>query len=293
MLELPFPDRSRIEAVIPFELDSLILGGAASVVSTICTIRESGNKYRVLVAYIAKETLRALLRALKINAISPKCITSVEYACASAALSSEDDIAKFLLDPSLPGPEERIKSALREIDLSSLNLGKGEFSYAGDTDRIMKSLKRTALLAATFAVVLLSFLLFSIITARKDVALLKDEIRKTYAELFPRDTRVTSEIYQARAHLKELKDKEKDYVGIYPHRFLLDLSAVRSKALTLSEMTMDREWIVLKGECPSLSDVQQLKAALEKMSPEVRISDTKSVSQDRTSFALMLKERKI
>jgi hypothetical protein len=62
--------------------------------------------------------------------------------------------------------------------------------------------------------------------------------------------------------------------------------------MSFHEITIDKERIVVKGECPSLSDVQQIKSSLERFLTQVNIADAKPSSQNRTLFTITAKERK-
>jgi hypothetical protein len=121
---------------------------------------------------------------------------------------------------------------------------------------------------------------------------LKDDIRKTYLGMFPGEKKITDEIYQTKAHIKELKDKESAYIGVYPLLLLLDLSRTATPGTAFTEVTVDRELIVLKGECSSMSDAQRVKNDLEGFLTDVNISDTKPSVQNRTMFTITAKGRK-
>ena len=76
IMEFPFQDRERIREVLPFELDPLVLGGAAGIVFDACILSENKKgKYRVMVVYIAKEILRKIVERLKEYSLHPKIIT--------------------------------------------------------------------------------------------------------------------------------------------------------------------------------------------------------------------------
>ncbi|MBZ0154616.1 MAG: hypothetical protein K8I29_00185 [Alphaproteobacteria bacterium] len=285
-LEFPFSDREHIREILPFELDTLVLGGAAGVVFDIFSIRESNGQYRVGVAYASKESLRPLVEAIRTCGIQPKAILSLDLSSFLSSSGGEEDLARLLLDPVPLTEEERLRAAAREMETPAINLARDEFACTIPADRLKKTLRLTAVLSILLLSAYLAFMTFTITVTKREIASVKADIRKTYAALFPRDTKVSSELYQAKAHLKELREKEEYLVGIAPLSLLLDLSAVSRQGVAFQEITMDRERIVLKGECPSLSDVQLLKADLEKRLRGVRISDTKTLAQDRTAFTL-------
>jgi type II secretory pathway component PulL len=132
-----------------------------------------------------------------------------------------------------------------------------------------------------------------IIAATRENNSIRTTMRKTYQGLFPSEKKISNELYQLKAHIKELKDKEESFVGVSPLGVLLDLSGISRPGIVFNEVSVDRENIVLKGEGPSMSDVQKTKTELEKVFVEVNISDTKPSSQNRTLFTITAKGRKI
>ncbi|MBI3592862.1 MAG: hypothetical protein HY099_05225, partial [Nitrospirae bacterium] len=166
-------------------------------------------------------------------------------------------------------------------------------AYTGDTEKTKKSLRFTMLLAVLLLLLFLSDMSLKIISTKKESSAVRDEIRKTYQGVFPNDRKITSELYQIKAHLKELKDKEAFFVGVSPLQFFLELASVSRRGISFSDITIDKERIIMKGESPSLSDVQQLKTSLERFLQEVSISDTKPLSQNRTIFTIAARGRAI
>lgn len=285
-LEFPFSDRERIRETLPFELDALVLGGAAGVVFDIFSVRESSGQYRVGVAYASRESLRPLVETVRKCGVQPKALLSLDLSSLLAAPGGEEEMARLLLDPVPLTEEEWLHAAAREMEVPTLNLARGEFTCTDAADRLKKSLRLTAVLSALLLASWLAYMAFAVMTTKREIASAKADLRETYTSLFPRDTKVSSELYQAKAHLKELQEKEQHLVGAAPLPLLLELSAAGKQGVAFQEITMDREKIVLKGECPSLSDLQLLKTGLEKRLPGVRISDTKTLAQDRIAFTL-------
>jgi len=104
--------------------------------------------------------------------------------------------------------------------------------------------------------------------------------------------KISNELDQLKAHIKELRDKESSFVGVSPLRVLLGLSSVSVPGVSFIEVTADRDITILKGEAPSMSDVQKTKTELEKIFTDVVISDTKPSSQGKTLFTITVKGRK-
>ena len=285
VLELPFSDISKIRELLPFELDGLVLGGAADIVFDVHILGESNSGAKVLVAYLPKRTLKKILDSLKTAGLDPKTVTSVDLSHILRAEVSSQEIVSLLTTPGTLQGQERLRQAAKEIRSPSINLRRGELAYTVDTEKTKKSLRTMAVLAFLVLLVFLADLSFMTISIRRKNMEIKDDMRKTFLSLFPNEKRVTSETYQLKAHIKELKDKERSFKGISPLDTMLDLSRIRP-GMKLSEITMDEDTIVLKGESGSLSDVQRLRNELGGIMKDVTISDTRPSAQNGILFTL-------
>lgn len=293
ILEFPFSDQEKIREVVPFELDGLILGESENVVFDFFITGERNGKYQVMVVYIKKETLKVILERLKALRIDPKVVTSLELASvADDSFSSMEGITNLLLNPKPIPDKDRMDAVMEEIDQPTINLRRGELVYTVDTEKTKKSLKITAILASILVLFFLAYMALKIISTKREISLAKEEIRKTYVSLFPHEKKITNELYQMKAHLKELKEKERLFIGISPLQLLLDLTSASGPGISFHEIIMDRERVVLKGECPSLSSVQKIKSDLERFLLDVNISEAKPFSKDRTIFTITAKGRK-
>jgi type II secretory pathway component PulL len=281
----------KIRQLIPFELEGLILGGSGHVISDVYMLGENDGKYRVLVVYILKDILRRLLDRLRQAGLDPRVITSIELSHI-LGIRSALNIPDLLVTPAALTAEERISAAVKEIQAPLINLRKDEFAYTADTEKTKKSLRVTALLAVLLLLVFFLDRSMVIISLQREDRALRDEIRKTYSGLFPNERQISNELYQLKAHIKELREKESSFVGVSPLQLLLDLTSISKPGFSLTEITQDRDLIILKGECPSLSDAQKIKGALEGFLREVTISDTTPSSQNRTIFTITAKGKK-
>ncbi|MBF0560134.1 MAG: hypothetical protein HQL08_15295 [Nitrospirae bacterium] len=289
VLDLPFSDEKKLRELLPFEIDGLILGGAETIVFDTYPLDGTEGKHKVLVVYVLKDTLRAQLNSLKLSGFDPKTVTSVELSDAIGSSTSEHEIMTRLLSPRPLTQEDRVKISIKEIGRPVINLRRGEFKYTADSDKTKKSLRVTAILAAVLMLVFLSDMVLTAVTARRSNAAISDEMRKTYLGMFPSEKNISSETYQLRAHIKELKEKESAFIGVSPLPLLLDLTRIARPGVSLGEITVNRELIVLKGECQSLSDVQRTKSDLEGFLTSVTISDTKNSVQNRVLFTITAK----
>ncbi len=287
VIELPFSDKDRIREVLPFELDGMILGGTDTVVFDSVIVGTSDDKQQVLAAYIDKKDLRHLLGKLKTYHIDPVFITSLEL----KNILNDFSMGSLLSPPELED-KDRIELASREIKAPVIDLRRHEFSYTREREKTKKKLRLTAALLALLALVLSADLLMKIVSARSEAALLKNEMRKQYQEVFPGEKNIMNELYQFKSHMKELKSKEDIFIGVDPLRLLLSLSRLEKQGVAFNEITAEKGNITLKGETASLSEVQQIKGKLESIFNEVNISDSKSSAQGRMLFTITAKEKR-
>jgi len=293
-IELPFPDMKRVREVLPFELDNLILGGSGGIVFDARILKECEGAYKFLVVCMMKDSLSKLLDAFRRQRIDIKTVTSIDLASALDAFSSEDQIADLLMHQS-PGSfkaEDRVTAAAHEVANPTIDLRRGEFAYTGDTEKAKKSLKYTMVFGLLLLLLLLSDLSLNSFAMKKESLSIDNGIRRSYADMFPGEKKIASEIYQLKAHLRELKDKEPLFAGISPLQVLMDVTAAGKNGFSFNEIDIENTRVILKGECRTLSDVQTLRNSLAAFFTDVAISDTKPLVQGKTAFTISAKERR-
>lgn len=288
IMELPFADIKKIKEVLPLELENVILDGSSSVVFDARIVGPG----KVLVIYIRKEKLAGILKSLKSLGLDPRVVTSLELSSALEGSTSEEELSRLLISPTTLDENERVNLAVRETGTPVINLRSGDLVYTADTEKTGRSLMWSQVLLAMLFIVFFSDMAFRIITVRKDITSTRDAIRKTYMGLFPQEKKVSDELYQLKAHFKEMKEKENSYLGVSPLRLLLDLTKFKVPGLSFSEITIDKERLILKGECNSLSDVQLLKGKLDVFLLDVTVTDAKPGQKGRTLFAVTAKGRR-
>jgi type II secretory pathway component PulL len=286
VIDLPFSDKNKIREILPFELDGMILGGSDRVVFDSVIVGTSGNKYQVLAVYIEKAVIKQILEKLKSFNIDPEVITSIELRDVLRDFSLEKVLAPAVVDD-----QNRISLSVEELKTPTINLRRDEVSFTRDIERTKKSLRVTAILLTLLALVLSADLLLKIVYTRHEIDSLKKDIRKVYQEVFPGEKNIVNELYQLKAHMKELKDREEFIIGVDPLNLLLDLSVIDKQGVVFDEITADRGRISLKGEAKSLSYIQEVKTGLERLFSDVDISDTKSSAQGKMLFTITAKEK--
>jgi hypothetical protein len=287
VIDVPFSDKDKIREVLPFELDGMVLGGSDKVVYDNILLGSSANAYQVLAVYVDKALIRDLLDNCRSYRVDPACITSIELRSMGKEFSPEKLLAPITIDEA-----ERILLAVEEIKAPTINLRRGEFAYTRAIEETKRSLKITAILAILIIAVLSAGILFNIISARTETGRLKKEIRRDYQALFPEEKNIVNEVYQLKSHIKELQEKEQLFSGVSPLALLLNLSRIDKHHASFDEITTQNGNVTLKGEAPSLSDVQDIKAELAQFFDEAAISDSKTSASGAIIFSITAKEKR-
>lgn len=287
VIDLPFSDKDRVREVLPFELDGIILGGTDRVIFDCVVLGSSDDKYEVLAVYIEKEGIREILARLKSFNLDPVFVTSIEL-----RNILKDFTPSRLFSPETIEDKDRISLAVEEMKAPTINLRREEFSYTRDTEKTKRSLRVTAALLICLAAVLSANFLAGMISTKYQIASLRNEMRKDYQALFPGEKNIMNELLQLKSHMKELKGKEDLLIGADPLDTLLKLSRVEKQGVVFNEVSADKGNISMKGEAPSLSDIQQLKDRLDGLFSEVAISDSKSSAQGKMLFTITARERR-
>lgn len=291
ILEFPFVEREKVRELVPLELDGLVLGGIGEIVFDVVVLGKKEDRFAVLVVYVFKSVLRKILRSLAASGLNPRFVTSIELSNVVSS-GSTSDISGILTSPAGLSAESRADLAIKEMSGPVIDLRRREFAYTEDEERTERSLRLTAVLITLLLLILTANAWLTIFYTGKANRAVRDEIRKKYSELFPAEKRVTDELYQLRAHIKGLTDREKTLVGISPLRLLSEISKVMRPGASMTEISIDRNQIMFKGECPSLGDAQKVKADLEAVFSDVTITDTKPTTGNRTLFTIAAKEKK-
>jgi len=288
VIELPFSDKERIREVLPFELDGMMLSGADSVIFDNIVVGSADQKYKVLAVYIEKDLLKKVLDSLQAYGIDPVFVTCLELRGKVKDFSLPDLLVPVMLEPG-----KRVGLAVEEIKNPTINLRRQEFSYTRDLEKTRKSLRVTAVLLALLILVLSADIFLKIISVRSEVSALKNSMRKEYKDIFPEEKNIMNELYQLKSHMKELQDREDIFVGINPLDLLLKFSDIERHGIVFNEITEDKANIVLKGEAPSLGDIQKLKDRLGGILADVTIADSKTSGRNTMLFTITAKEKRV
>ncbi|UCE78947.1 MAG: hypothetical protein JSV13_10680 [Nitrospiraceae bacterium] len=286
VLTLPFSDKEKLEKVVPFELDNLIIGSPDSIVFDTTVIRTSDNTHDILVAYIKREFLSSLLERFAELDMDPRVITSIELE--KIIRSGSQDIPGSLTGNDMPGPDERINIAGHALTASAINLRKGSFLYRKDEEKFWSRLKLTAIIFLLLTVVLNGLFLFNIFAARKQASETERAMQVFYQGLFPNERKIADELYQMKSHMREVHDAGEKLLGVNPLEFLRELSLNISR-VTFDEISLDQDLITMNGTAGSMDDISRMKENLSRFLADVSVSDITMTENRETIFTVVAK----
>jgi type II secretory pathway component PulL len=286
VLDLPFSGKEKVRDILPYELDGLVLDGVEHVLFDNIPLSTTQDTNRVLAVYIEKEKIRELLNALKPMNIDPVFITSLELREIVKDFRIEKLYAPVVLDE-----RDRVRLAAEEMQAPTINLRRDEFAYTRDIETSRKSLRITMILALILGFLIASDLVLKIVAGKNEINMLRNEMRKTYQQVFPEEKTIVKELHQFKAHMKELRDREEYFLGAKPLDILLQLSRIDRQQAVFDELQVDRNTLLMKGHAPSLSTIQELKENLEQSFSEVEIADSKASADGSMLFTITARER--
>lgn len=289
ILNLPFTDREKLQKVIPFELDNLIIGGSAGVVFGAIILDRNEDSSEVLVAYVERKTFDNLLTKLARRGMDPRIVTSLDLRSVIGA--GRENITCRLLNPEKLEGEDRIRAAKEELSAYTLNLRTGPFVYTRDTEKMWKRLKKTAVIGIVLALVINADILFRTVTNMREVSAIKREMRNDYAGLFPGEKKIVDELYQMKSHLKNMQETGALLLGVNPLQFLVDLSEKKSDGVEYHEINLEKDLIKLKAEAVSMKAIDQAKVRLSKYLSGVSVSELKPAAKGKFFFTVVAKGR--
>lgn len=289
ILEFPFTDREKLQKVIPFELDSLIIGGSGSVVFDFIVIDSSDMNNKILVTYIEKKRLAHIIHRFSGIGIDPPIITSLELA--HIIRHRKDNIALELIKNEIISDEERLNSAIEELKSPSINLRIGEFAYTKDLEKVSKKTELLLILLLMLLFIINVTIGFRIFVKNKEITDAKNQMRTFYSSLFPDDKKITDELYQMKSHLKAINERADLLIGAFPLEILENLSKKKTKGVVIDELNIDKEIITIKGQADSMGNLDDMKRSLSEVYKNISVTDIKPLSDNKIIFTIIIKEK--
>jgi type II secretory pathway component PulL len=284
MLKLPFSDREKLERVIPFEIDSMMLDRAESIVFDFIMLGRSDDEFDILVVYMKNNMLRNILEVFSSRKMDPKVATSIELE--NMVSGDLRGVTEQIFSHVRLNDDDRVEAARDILAKHSVNLRKGLFAYTKDEERIWKKLKITSVLLLLLLTVINAMFAIRIMDSQKQASSVKSQMRAIYTDLFPDEKKITDELYQMKAHMKEIKSRAEVLIGIYPLDFMLNLSEKKA-GVTFNEINLDKGLVTMKGESSSMDEISKLKTVISGFMADISITDIKPMGDGKTLFTVV------
>ena len=294
IVELDIPDVEKVREVLPFELDGLLLKDPSELVMDAVMLGGEEGRYKVLAVYMEKERLGKLLGGLSSAGFDPSAATSVDLAHFLGTRPMGEELAERLSEGPRAMGDERVDAVREEMRACTVNLRRGDLSYTKEVEKTKRSLVIGAVLIIALAIVFSGDLGLRIAKVNREAAHIEQGIIKTYSGLYPDEKLKGMQgiTYRMKSHLRELRIKQTAFSGVSPLRLMMRLKDVRPSDVEFTEISLDTDRVVLKGEAPSLSEVEQLKSGLDSVLDGVNISSTEQSSSERIVFTITAREKK-
>jgi len=286
MLEFPFGEMDKIRQALPFELEGLVLKNIEDIVMDAYPVSETDTTHKVAAVYAEKNALKKVLDSMKAFNAEPRVITSLELRDISVSGKGMEDA---LLGHDIPAGDARISLARQEIANPLINLRRGELSYTREKEELKRSLKLSAILSALILVLFSATLGLKIYGLNRERAGLDSNVRRSYRQMMGQDPPAgASPSAILKAKTRELLERKKFLSGLPALDIMKSLTAQRPEAITFNEIEMTGERITVRGEAPSIAEVEGLKGEMAGEFSEAQVVETRT-SADKVTFTLSLK----
>ena len=286
ILSFPFDERDKLDGVIPFQLQEMITENVEDIVYDFTVVGKDDGNYRVAVCFADRDTVRGMRDDLARFGIDPAVITSVEAHWSLPGNTLEGGGASGTpTDTDFHGRVRRVMEECR------INFARGEFAYRGDVEKAKGYLKVTAVLGVLLYLSVMFHLAMDIrnsVTAEKEV---RQAMEQLYRRVVPGEGRVVNPVYQLRAFRKQMKEKAVVLNDARPLGIFREIAGIWKGETVLESLKIESGYVTLRGEAPSISDVQSLADALTERIGGTPAVDTRQTSGGRTGFTIQIKKK--
>lgn len=283
-LDFPFSDEKKISDTIAFELEGLLLGDTAEYNIDHIVTESFDDSSKVLAVCIEKTKLDNIIKTFASAGLEPKIITSLD-------IRLNGNNYERILQGEKYDRDRRAESVKDELLLPSINLRKGEFSFKGDIERLIKISRFTAFL---FLVLLIILGLDSTLNYRslsREHSILNSEVQRSFHSVFPEDTTIVDVSRQFKGNVNIIKKKKDILGGVRVLDILKDITDLTDGLAELNEFRADGKNIIVKGTVPSFKDVELLKNFLSASFGNVSVTESTSTIDNKVSFTIVMRER--
>jgi len=278
-LKLPFSDKEKIKDTLLFELEGILLGDVKGYSFDYLVSGSTGNGSEVLAACIEKTRLKDIISIFSSVGLEPAIVTSIEL----QFLRYAETVPELSV-------EKREEAVRNELANPTINLRKEELAYKGDIERISKSMRLTAALIFVLMLIFSSVAAIKLMFLKRENNSIKNQIRIIYQNEFSKET-IVEPVRQVKGHLNSMKEKEAILIGMPVLDTLLNIANLKNKDITLNELSIKKEGILIKGIAQSFENVDEFKNTLASSFIEVKVTDSRTLPDKKIIFSIIAKER--
>ncbi|MBI5740839.1 MAG: hypothetical protein HZA16_08960 [Nitrospirae bacterium] len=283
-LTFPFSDRTKINDIISYELEGLLLGGVGDYAIDHIITETSGSGCKALAACIEKTKLAEIIGVFSSAGLEPRVVTSLDLRLAAG------NIARLVEGLQHDG-DARIRAAREELMAPSINLRKDEFAYTGDTERMKKALRVTASLLLLLGLIFCAYTALELTARKKENRALSGELQNVYRNVFPEDRKIVDPVKQFRGNLNLLREKKAVFGGVPVLDILNDIAGPGKNNVVLYEFSADGKNLIVKGTASSFEEVDSLKNSLSASFEGVKVTGSDSTADKKINFSILMQEK--
>jgi type II secretory pathway component PulL len=281
-LTFPFSDRNKIKDTLPYELEGVLYGNTGDYSIDHHIMESSESSSQVLAACMEKTRLKHIIDQFTSAGIEPEVITSIDLNL------SHGEIDK-LLDKPETDENIRAEAARGEIADPIINLRQGDLAYKGNIERIRKSLRYTSVLVLVLLLIISSGSAIRLSSVKNENKRITRMISATYQRSFPDDKKIVDPIRQFKGNMNRLRSKKNIFIGIPVLDIMRSITEYQDKEIELSELSVERHKILIKGSAFSFENVDRLKNSLESVFSDVSVTDSESSPDKKIIFSISMR----
>ena len=283
-LNFPFSDKNKIKDTISYELEGILLGEVSHYSIDYIVKESSENSSNVLAACMEKAKIRDIIDLFVSVGLEPEAITCLDLRFFNKNIN-------MLFESTLPEEESRAEAVREELVNLSINLRQAELAYKGDIERIKKSLYVTGMLVLLLLVIIGANLTVRLISLKKENVSVTKQINTLYRKTFPEDKKIIDPLRQFKGNLNSLMGKRKILGGVPVLDIMLNISNHNNSDITLNELKLDEQNIIIKGAALSFENVDEFKNSLSLSFEDVRVIDSKASPDKKINFSIIMGDK--
>ncbi|KJR40345.1 hypothetical protein MCHI_003770 [Candidatus Magnetoovum chiemensis] len=282
VIRMPFKEKDKILATIPYELQTMTVKPVDAYVFDCLVLKEiEHTSYEIITAYIENTIVNSITESLNRLNLNPQAIISVElaYALHNRQIDS-------LLDKIDIREDEIIKELQKELKTPTINLKKAEPVLKKKLKEAKSALNITITFICLTVLITGAYSSISIKLMNERITQINTNMAQQYKEIFALKTNAANPLYQLKAKIKEQKDEADFFNNSQAADLLKNLIILRDTKITIDDTELSLQKILLRGHADSMADIEDGKDKLGEMLSNVKILETKSGQDNKVYFSI-------